>query len=304
MINKIKQVRNSLQYNKERVYLLEKESNLNGFFLFDNKLAFAQKVDRESIVNLSTTLLDFHSSIYIKSIENDPSFEEGLFDFLILKTEEQSFVLDFVVLCKAYMADQTTPFEDFIKGMIDLFQLPKRESKLNTIGLIGELSIIKKANESFGKNFTFGWHLSGAFSKYDFCFEKFNLEIKTTTNDSTTYQIKHSQLFNDNRNYIGLVKIEHNDIGLSLKELINEMQHVEPYCSNVRFQIALKKELNKSFDIDELNVKYSVLDYYFFENQKLETISKIPLCISDVEYKYDFDVGDSLSFDEFIESIK
>lgn len=304
MLEKIKSIKKMSNFRSDRVFLVEKIDDKNGFFLYEDKLTFARLSDDNSGTNLATSMLDFFPSVNLKSVENDPSFKEGYFDFLVLKTDDNELISSFVALCKAYVKDGSISFTDFIVGMIDLFQLPKRESKLNAIGLFGELYLIKEIYNNCKKDFTNGWHLSGAFSKYDFSFDKFNLEVKTSTADSTSYVVKHSQLFNENRNYIGLVRLERTEKGgFSLNELIELMKTSYPFSENVRFQIALQKELKKSFEVDDLETRYVFKSAFFFENNKLETIENIPFCITEIEYRYDFDITESLSFDEFLEQI-
>lgn len=301
MLNKISSIRKLPNYQKERVYLINKISDDNAFFLFNDLLTFAQRVEKNSGSMLSTEFLDFYPCLNIQSIENDSSFKEGNFDFLCLKSEDADLVLSFINLCKSYLNDKTMEFNDFIEGMIELFQLPKRESKLNAVGLFGELAVIKRIYESKEVDLTKGWHLSGAYSRYDFSFDGFNVEVKTTTSDTTNYLIKHSQLFGKTNNYICLVRIEKvENGGQSLKELINEMQNAEPYSRNVKFQISLKKELNKTFDPDVLRERYELKDIYFFLNKRLDTIKGIPSCITEIEYRYDFDISDAEDENEFI----
>ena len=304
MLERIKSIKQMSNFRSDRVFLIEKIDDKNGFFLFEEKLTFARLSENNSGTNLATSMLDYFPCVNLKSVENDPSFQEGYFDFLVLKTDDKDLIASFVALCRAYVKDGSVSFNDFIVGMIDLFQLPKRESKLNAIGLFGELYLIKTIFDNYKVDFTSGWHLSGAFSRYDFSFAKFNLEIKTSTADSTSYLIKHSQLFNENKNYIGLVRLEKVDKGgMCLNELIEIMKNESPFAENVRFQIALQKELKKSFDIDVLEDRYNYKTAYFFENNKLDTIKQIPLCITEIEYRYDFDVTESFSLNEFIEEI-
>lgn len=305
MLERIRSIKQMSNFRSDRVFLIEKIDDKNGFFLFEDKLTFARLSETNSGTNLATSMLDYYPCVNLKSVENDPSFQEGYFDFLVLKTDDSDLITSFVALCRAYVKDGSVSFNDFIVGMIDLFQLPKRESKLNAIGLFGELYLIKVIYDSCKKDFTNGWHLSGAFSRYDFSFTKFNLEIKTSTADSTNYLIKHSQLFNDSKNYIGLIRLERVDTGgTSLKELIETMKNESPFAENVRFQIALQKELKKSFDVDVLEDRYNYKSAYFFENDKLDTIGQIPFCITEIEYRYDFDITDSLSLEEFVDDIK
>ena len=304
MLEKIKSIKQMSNFRSDRVFLIEKIDEQNGFFLFEEKLTFARLSENNSGTNLATSMLDYFPCVNLKSVENDPSFQEGYFDFLVLKTDDKDLIASFISLCRAYVKDGSVSFNDFIVGMIDLFQLPKRESKLNAIGLFGELYLIKTIFERCGIDFTNGWHLSGAFSKYDFSFDKFNLEVKTSTVDSTSYLIKHSQLFNENKNFIGLVRLEKVDNGgNSLSELIDLMKNETPFAENVRFQIALQKELKKEFEIDTLEQRYVFKSAFFFENNQLETIENIPFCITEIEYRYDFDITESLSFEDFIDNI-
>lgn len=304
MLEKIKTIMQMSNFRRDRVFLIEKIDEKNGFFLFEEKLTFARLSENNTGTNLATSMLDYFPCVNLKSVENDPSFHEGYFDFLVLKTDDKDLIASFISLCRAYVKDGSVSFNEFIVGMIDLFQLPKRESKLNAIGLFGELYLIKTIFERCGVDFTNGWHLSGVFSKYDFSFDKFNLEVKTSTADSTSYLIKHSQLFNENKNYIGLVRLEKVDNGGdSLSELINFMRNKTPFAENVKFQIALQKELKKEFEIDALEQRYMFISAYFFENNQLETIENIPFCITEIEYRYDFDITESLSFEEFIDKI-
>ena len=80
------------------------------------------------------------------------------------------------------------------------------------------------------------------------------------------------------------------------------MKNESPFAENARFQIMLQKELTKSLDIDALENRYVFKNAFFFENKKLETIKNIPLCITEIEYRYDFDITDSMSIDEFTEN--
>jgi len=304
MVHKFLSIKQLLNYDVGRVYLIEKVNESCGFFVFNGNLSFAVRTKEYTGSTLATALLDFVPSVNIESVENDSSFKKGFFDFLSLKSEENSFVVDFISLCKTYSLDTTVNFDDFIKGMIDLFQLSKRESKLNSIGLFGELFLIKNAFDKYKFDLSKGWHLSGAFSKYDFSFKQCNLEIKTSLSDSTCYLLKHSQVFNSSLNYICLNKIEKNENGISINDLIFYFQHTTPFADNLKFQIAIKKELTKSFDFDSLNEKYSLIESYFFLNKNLKTIQNVLLCITELEYKYNFDLSDSLNVQEFLNEIK
>jgi hypothetical protein len=294
-IQEIKTIISSSGDDPTRLYLLEKISDSAGLFLFDKKIAFAQKTNSAGGVAVSTNFVEFQPSILVKSVVNDPSFESGRFDFLILKSmDSDELTNSFIDLTSLYGQHPTMPFDSFISSIVELFQLPKKQIELDCIGLYGELSFIYAAWK-LGIDISVYWHLNGVFSKYDFSSKKVNVEVKTSTSDSNTFLIKHSQIFNGSNNVVALVSLRDEEaMGRSLKDIVAFFQNTAPFCDNVAFQISLRKELMKKIGNEVFEKRFSVSGIYGFKSDWLQTIANIPECISDISYKYTFDVKGSL----------
>jgi hypothetical protein len=178
----------------------------------------------------------------------------------------------------------------FIYSIIELFQLPRKQTELDCIGLFGELSFIKAAWEA-GVDISPIWHLNGAYSKYDFSSKNINLEVKTSASGSTSFLIKHSQLFNGDPNVVVLVSLRNEEaMGASLAELINYFKTSEPFASNVAFQISLHKELTKKIGKEPFEQRFAVSEINGFKTNWIPTLANIPECISDITYRYAFDL--------------
>ena len=287
--------------SNERIYLLEKISQNCGFFLFDTKLCFVTSSNNSNIKPVSTSYLDFIPDTEISSVENDPSFEKGFYDFLVLKEcNDEEIVTSFIRFCDLYGKNPSIPFDEFISSIIDLFQLPKEQSRLDCIGLIGELLFIKVL---FDHNVDLSnyWHIKGQFSKYDFSLPCFNIEVKSSTGESTIFKIKHSQIFNNEKNIICLVTIHKTDTnGYSLLDLVKYFKETTPFSSNLRFLIALDKELKKEIDPDLCRTNFMLKEIYCFDTSSLQTISNIPFNISNIHYDYDFDLSESFNVKELV----
>ena len=197
-----------------------------------------------------------------------------------------------------YGNNQTISLEEFVTSIIDLFQLTRRQSLLDCIGLLGELIVLRVMFEK-GVDLSPYWHLSGHYSKYDFSTPSINLEIKSSTSDSTTFKIKHSQIFNSEHNYVLLVSLRKTDhSGYSIDSLSSFFKNNKPFSTNVRFIISLEKELKKQSDPNMITSKYELVGIYCFDVDKLNTITNIPFNISDVSYDYDFDLAESNTLDD------
>jgi hypothetical protein len=101
----------------------------------------------------------------------------------------------------------SSKFVEFFDSLIDIFQIPNDQSFKNVVGLYGELSIIKNIYDTYKVDISPFWHLNGSSSKYDFSLKNFNLEIKTTSSKNKMIDIKHYQIFNNENNILGTVKI-------------------------------------------------------------------------------------------------
>jgi len=303
-IDDISRIKNLKGFNSERIYLIEKLGFDAGFFLYRNCLCFAKAAAEETLTPVMTTYLEFNPSTKIRSVINDPSFAPGSYDFLTLKEcEDYDILTSFIKLCELYGKNPSMAFSDFINAIVELCQLPRNQSKLDCLGFVGELFFLKKALED-GVDLSPLWHLSGSRSKYDFASDKVNYEVKTSDSESTAFLIKHEQVFNGQPNVIVLVSVRSDEaMGLSLKDLVRFARETEPFSQNLRFQIELEKELRKSIDPDMQNKKFLVSGIFGFDARKLGTIKNIPFCISEISYRYDFDVSEGLSVSEILEKL-
>lgn len=277
------------------LFLLEKISGVSGIFVFDGRIAFAQASTSNNGAAICTSLVEFQPSLEIKSVTNDPSFKSGLYDFLILKSLDSKEIAEsFLNIVRLYGNNPSMPFDDFIHSVVELFQLPRQQAELDCIGLFGELSFIRCSWKA-GKDISPYWHLHGVYSKYDFSSKNSNFEVKTSSTDSTSFIIKHSQIFNGDNNIVVLVSIRNEEaMGVSLKELVNYFKSTEPFASNLAFQLSLEKELFQKIEPAMFEKRYAVSGIYGFKTDWLETIKTIPECISDVSYRYTFNIGSSL----------
>lgn len=289
-----------------RLYLIERINSDSGIFLFDKHVSFGKMSSARNNNAISTSLLDYQPNLPIEAVANDSSFPTGLYDFLILKeNKDEDVVNSFIDVVTLYGKNPSMPFDDFIYSIIELFQLPKKQTELDYIGLYGELIFIKDVWLKHKKNLAPFWHLSGVYSKYDFSSPNVNIEIKTTPTDSTSFLIKHSQLFNGDNNFVVLVKIfPEETMGQSLEDLVTYFRHTEPFSSDVRFQMALMKELTKKIGKDPYSKHFKLKDAYSFKTDLIPTIENIPICISEVSYRYSFDVSSSLPIPIVLDLIK
>lgn len=300
----IMNIRKNLDYKNTKLYLLEKTSDICGFFYFAEKICFLCKSEANNTIGEVTEYLEYKPYIYISSVENNSSFETGRYDILMLKEKEKNDLVGmFIGFCRAFAVDPVVSFYEFVHSIIVLFNPTKKEAYLNCIGTYGELSFIKIMYDK-GFNISSYWHKKGVYSKYDFSLEKINIEIKTSVKDNTIFKIKHNQLFNSEPNYIGLVSInESGDNGTSLKELAEYFKAEKVFSDNLMFQIALANELKKSIDKDLYDKKFICTGIYCFDTNKIDTINNIPFCVSDVNYDYDFDLTESFNIDRMISII-
>ncbi|MBO7044405.1 PD-(D/E)XK motif protein [bacterium] len=59
----------------------------------------------------------------------------------------------------------------------------------------------------------------GSNDKYDFSFKNFSIEVKTTLDETMSFEIKHSQIFNDKLVFLALFNIQSDNSGYSISEL-------------------------------------------------------------------------------------
>lgn len=288
-----------------KLYLLEKPCDGFGFFYQDGVVYFAKNSsDSSSGESVGTSCLDINLGVRITSDEENSSFKTGCYDMLAFKDDLKTSKFDvFYKICSSYAHDSNKlEFSEFFRTLVDLFNKPKDEIQRNLIGLIGELMFMKKIYEDFGANASNNWHLCGSNSKFDFSFQKFNVEVKTSTNENMTFLLKHSQIFNNQKNYVCVISIIETGEGDSVGSLVDYFSNNVPFRNNVKFQIAIQKELARVADKKDKERRFVLDTIEVFDCSKLKTIENIPGCISNVQYDYNFSETNSIDVSDLFET--
>jgi hypothetical protein len=242
--------------------------------------------------------------ISISAISNNTTYRDGKYNFLTYYgNEDDENFISFINLCIIYSETDGLKFEDFFYSLIDIFQLPSVSKELNLIGFFGELSFIIELWEKYRVNLSDIWHVDGSKSRYDFSSPKFNIEIKTTTKESSTFLLKHSQIFDFNNNFITVIHISSSS-GYSLYDLIEYCKSTSPFKDNLNFQIRLQEEKLR-VDLNKMkNMRFSIDRISIFNKNQLETIDEIPGCITEISYYYTFDLRNSLRIVDVLDDLR
>lgn len=305
--NKLNSLRLSSDFSQGQLYLVETINEQSGFLLGNEKLYFVIKNGGGDADSITTTYLSLRTNIHINTIENSPTFTPGYYDVLIYNIGlDDSYLESFVELCKMYINSSTAiNFNEFFYSLLKLFEPSKETSFSNLVGMFGELFFIKKMFNDFGICLADNWHNSlGSNDKYDFSCPNANIEIKTTTKAEMVFSLKHSQIFNDCKNYIAVINIDLDNSGLSVADLYEYFKVTKPFDNNLEFAIKLEKEKKKVAPLDFVIKKFTLSKFNVFINSKLNTIESIPDCIDSIMYTYDFVGKESVPLEEVAKDIE
>ena len=274
----------------------------SGLFYHNSKVMFAEKVNGSvKTSKIETVSLTLVTNLFISPVKDNSVYASGYYNVIYFNGDKSSDVFEsFKKLCFVYSEEISSNFEDFFYSLITIFQLPKATTFTDTIGLFGELCLIKEVWEKYSIDVSKYWHIDGSNSKYDFQTDLLNIEVKSTSVETNTFHIKHSQIFNKNNNYLVLVKLKKG--GNTLKELFEYFNTESPFSTNYNFQINLH---GYSVNITEQqsNMKYEISSMYIYESKKLETIANIPPEINNISYEYTFDFNIAIKLNELINLI-
>ncbi|MBQ9002837.1 MAG: PD-(D/E)XK motif protein, partial [Eggerthellaceae bacterium] len=138
------------------------------------------------------------------------------------------------------------------------------------------------------------WQISGVKTKYDFCFRELNLEVKTTPRQEPMVQLKHSQLFNGDRNYLAFVQIEESPSGCSVLELAAKLKETGACFMGMRESMVLEKELLRIREEDQ-RIPYRVKSIEVYSAELINPfVEEIPDNVSRLEYMLNLVGQDSL----------
>lgn len=303
-MNRLNEIIDNNNFDVDVLYLIYKPNDEFGFFYQNGTVFFGKKsIPGTEAESIDTSYLDLNMNIFIKSISFDSSFTTGYYDLLAFKgrTSDEMYFDTFYNICNAYCSDtKGISFYDFFKSLTDIFKKDRGEVYKRLIGLIGELMVIKKIYSEKGINIADNWHLTGTNSKFDFSFLNSNLEIKTTTKSEMVFELKHSQIFNNQNNYIGVVSLIETGEGESLDSLREYFNSMDVFSNDVKFQIALTNEYLKVKEKKDREKSFALDSFEVFSINDMETINEIPSCISSIKYNYDFSYVEPCSIDEVV----
>lgn len=279
----------------DTLYLLEKISDNSGLFALNGNILFAAKNVEESVCqSIKTEYLHLETNIHISSFDTSAhSIENGCYNYIELfvsDTDEQiENIKAFVNVCRSFSFQKgEVDFITFFDSLVRIFQLPPEQKYKNLVGLYGELFVIKYFFCNLKKDLSKYWHTDGANSKIDIVTPTINIEVKTTTSSQLFFTIKHAQLF-DNKveTYLAAVSITENNSGVSLDELIEEMQNNPDYCNSLSFSLNLEIEKRKVSPKEAQSRRFLFKSIRLYSAKDICPFPVIPDIISDLSYKID-----------------
>lgn len=289
---------NKISMEKDILYLLEKYNKTSGLFMLNHKYVFVeQNLQKYNADGIETEFLTLKTSIDIESIGNDPTFKKGNYNLIIFKSEEVDVELEnFFKLCQLYSKNNDYKFKDFFTSLYNIFQSKKVEKSLNLLGLWGELYVMIYLKNNLNLDSSNSWHVSSN-DKYDFVFNQYPLEVKTTNSKDKLLTLKHNQIFSNEEKILAGVFCENNNAGMSINDLVKVLNKNKQISQNINFQLKLQQELIKINKEDMEKVKFKLKDIKFFNSKDLPTISNIPENVLNITYQYSCENLNTISDD-------
>ena len=275
------------------IYLVHKLSDCSGFFMSQKHLVYmAYNNEGAAHQNLVTEFLRLNTNIEITAIENNQQFESGKYNVIeILPVDgvyDDVSLDSFINLCVAHTQFMgASGFVKFFYSLVNLFQFPREQRFVNLVGLFGELSFLKYVSQVMNNDFSDRWHKTGSTDKYDIALDSCNLEIKTTMSVEELVTIKHSQLFNMDRNFLVAVLVEESNGGKTLNQLIAEMQSHTKHFKSFNFALNIEKEKKRISPVDAETRKFSFKSACIYDVNLINPFSKLPKNVSNLIYELD-----------------
>lgn len=290
------------------IYLAKKLSNKAGFFVSTGHLLYiVSNFDHESAQSINTEFLHLNTNVEIRAFAEYQQFKTGKYNILDYIPSEEGYIdadlESFVNLCSAHALYMNS--EDFIKffySLINIFQYPAKQSYKNLIGLFGELTVIKFIHEQTGCDISADWHKTGSDGKYDFVLNRFNIEVKSSISAEKKAEIKHSQLFNNDNNYLTVVYLEKNNAGISTNHLIRKLLTASDYCNNYNFAVNIEKERKRISPTDSENIFFAVKDISFYQAKDINPFSSVPDAVDSLSYTIDLSDANQIEIKNIMEN--
>lgn len=283
----------SLCPNDSSIYLINKISEISGFFGHKKHLVYmvynSEGVEHQS---LTTEYLRLNTNVEITAVKNDQQFKTGRYNVIeILPSEngyDETTVESFINLCVAHTRFMgNSSFINFFYSLVNLFQYPREQKFINLIGFFGELSFLNCISGTIGNDWSDKWHASGSNDKYDIALDSCNFEIKTTMSIDEMITVKHSQLFNMDKNYLVVVVLEENNSGITLNSLISQMHAHPNHFKSYNFALNVEKEKKRVSPVDAAGKKFVMKSVNIYLADQINPFKEIPDNVTNLTYKID-----------------
>ncbi len=250
------------------VYLVDELSGGKRLFVCNGDIIYASlslPSDGDNRPAIKTDYLELCLGINLQPILQDGSPGDIVrYDFVrLFGSASNREKLAFLDICESHAKSRTAQtLQDFFYSVSLLFSSTSEKSKKGAIGLFGELSVIE-AFVKHGIDTSSRWQINGLQSKYDFSFAQFNCEVKTTSSKEPIALIKHSQLFNQDNNYLVFLRVEVNSGGVSVAELAKDLLSSSKCFNGLHEQIILENRLLQIRD-EDLHKQYQAASLNFY----------------------------------------
>ena len=290
------------------LYLIEKLSTGIGLFALNGNIVYIVN-NREhcSSLSIKTDFLNLETNVFLSAFNSSATtFENDYYNSVELiisnDAEVESNLNAFLNLCLAHVTYMHgDEFISFFNSLVALFKLPQEQHYKNLIGLIGELLFIEYIYNEYKIDLSMNWHIDGSNSQLDFICPFANFEIKTTSNNSLQFTIKHNQLFKNSKNtYLVSVIIYETNYGRTLNEIISNLQENSNYCNSMHFSVNIEKEKRRISPFDLTTKRFCLEKIYVYDTEVINQFKNIPDCVEDLSYKLNLLSFSNISFDYII----
>lgn len=275
------------------LYLLEAFPCETGLFASNgNVLYLVPNKDGCAPLSIKTEYLCVETNIYVFAFDSSASsFENGYYNYIELQLsalkETEANLNAFVNLCLAHATYiHGEDFLEFFDSLVSLFQLPREQQYKNLVGLMGELLLIEYVYQNHHEDLSPYWHTDGTSSRLDFTCPFANLEVKTTPGNSLSFTIKHDQLFvNSEKNVLVAVRIEENNTGRTLEEVITRLLQDQQICNSMRFSVNIEKEKRRISPSELSSRRFVLRSIGAYRAKDINPFEHVPKDVEDLSYK-------------------
>lgn len=289
-------------------YLLEKLPCETGLFVSNGNLLYlVPNSEGCKSLSIKTEFLNVETNIFVTAFNPSvSSFKNGHYNYVELQltilNDLEANLNAFVNLCLAHATyAKGIEFMSFFDSLVSLFQLPREQQYKNLVGLMGELLFIEYIYNNYKEDLSLYWHKDGVSSRLDFTCPYANFEVKTTPTDSLSFEIKHNQLFvNSENNYLVAVRIEENNSGRTLEELINSLFQNQDICNSLNFSVNVEKEKRRVSPAEITSRRFVLQKIRIYRSATINPFVNVPDCVEGLSYRLNLLSFENSSFADII----